>query len=229
MRTFTLLLVLTTAAVAIDAHAEDSDKVLLDNAIEATRTKQFDKARELVFPLAEKGDAAAQFLLGGLNECTDGRRKDEVEMYDMYFRAARNGVPQARRRLVEWLVHDGFTMKPRAPIGYTYRRYVDNPTPEAIDFQARAICHGTLTMNPCKCFGENIRKTMWTIISAGLGNTRARLVATFRPWFYSNYHYEVAEGLAHSYQSGELSGWIRQEYEAVLEQENQLERDPTKR
>lgn len=217
--------IIFSAALVLIPGRLSAGEINLAPAMDAIKSKNFALADQLLRPLADDDHAEAQFWMAHINECAVSGRKNETEMYDMYFRAAKAGHLRARRRLVEWVMHSGFEMKPGAAIGYTYRRYVKDPTPEAIDFEARSMCYGSFISHPCECFGGDVRKTMWTIISADLGNGRARLVDTFRPLFYSSYHYQTAESLARSYHAGELSNWMRIEYEAVLAEEGRLKQE----
>jgi len=70
-------------------------------AMDAYNAGEFEKAYDGWLPLAESGNAAAQFNVGLLYERGEGRERDSEEAIRWYVQAAENGFAQAQFRLGE--------------------------------------------------------------------------------------------------------------------------------
>jgi TPR repeat protein len=70
-------------------------------AMEAYGAGDFETAYSLWLPLAEAGNAAAQFNIGLLNERGEGRDRDIAEALAWYAKAAESGFARAQFRLGE--------------------------------------------------------------------------------------------------------------------------------
>jgi|GEM_PF-1307823 len=72
----------------------------LEDAKAAIQNEDFEKAFELLGPLAEENNAEAQFLLGSLYINGDGVEKDDTKGLSWIMKSARQGYDQARTRAV---------------------------------------------------------------------------------------------------------------------------------
>ena len=70
----------------------------LEDAKAAIQNEDFEKACELLRPLAEEYNAEAQFLLGSLYVNGQGVEKDDTEGMSWVMKAARQGYAEARSR-----------------------------------------------------------------------------------------------------------------------------------
>ena len=63
--------------------------------------KEYDKAKELVLPLAEEGDMNAQYLMGAIYLLSDGEDKDINIAMSWFKRAAEQGHEVAQMMVAE--------------------------------------------------------------------------------------------------------------------------------
>jgi len=70
-------------------------------AMDAYNAGDFETAYDEWLPLAEAGNAAAQFNVGLLHERGEGRERDVEKALEWYVKAAENGFAQAQFRLGE--------------------------------------------------------------------------------------------------------------------------------
>lgn len=83
----TLLVLMFLAAKTLSAAAQDG----LDQGLAAYRSADYAKAAEIWRPLAEKGNAAAQYRLGTLYAEGKGVAQDDKEAFKWFQRAAEKG------------------------------------------------------------------------------------------------------------------------------------------
>lgn len=80
------------------------DTRLFNTLIDAQQyisNKEYDKAKELVSPLAEEGDMNAQYLMGAIYILSDGEDKDINIAMSWFKRAAEQGHEAAQRMVAE--------------------------------------------------------------------------------------------------------------------------------
>jgi TPR repeat protein len=68
----------------------------LDDAIAAYRSGDYVKALQIMRPLAEKGDATAQFRLGSMYAEGKGVVRDDKAAFEWFLKAAQQGDPMAQ-------------------------------------------------------------------------------------------------------------------------------------
>ena len=85
------------APCVLDTHSFDT---LLD-AQQHMSNKEYDKAKELVSPLAEEGDMNAQYLMGAIYILSDGEDKDINIAMSWFKRAAEQGHEAAQMMVAE--------------------------------------------------------------------------------------------------------------------------------
>lgn len=85
------------APCVLDTHLFDT---LLD-AQQHMSNKEYDKAKELVSPLAEEGDMNAQYLMGAIYILSDGEDKDINIAMSWFKRAAEQGHEAAQMMVAE--------------------------------------------------------------------------------------------------------------------------------
>lgn len=90
--TFTLIVLISLAARALPASAQDG----LEEGMAAYRSADYVKAVELWRPLAEKGDATAQYRLGTMYAEGKGVAPDDKEAFKWFQRAGEKGNAAAQ-------------------------------------------------------------------------------------------------------------------------------------
>lgn len=91
---------LATLAIAAALFAAPLAQALADpQALAAYQAKNYREAMRLYKPLAEQGDAEAQYYIGHMCEKGEGVRKDEREVAKWYRRSAEGGYAPAQYRL----------------------------------------------------------------------------------------------------------------------------------
>lgn len=85
------------APCVLDTHLFDT---LLD-AQQHMSNKEYDKAKELVLPLAEEGDMNAQYLMGAIYLLSDGEDRDINIAMSWFKRAAEQGHKAAQMMVAE--------------------------------------------------------------------------------------------------------------------------------
>ena len=93
----TASLFMATALFGAPSHAETMPPN--SQALMAYQAKNFREAMRIYRPLAEKGDAEAQYYVGRMYEKGEGVRKDEREVVKWYHRSAEGGYAAAQYRL----------------------------------------------------------------------------------------------------------------------------------
>ena len=83
------------AVVALAVTTSPALAVRYSDAETAYLQGRFDTARRMLVPLAQKGDKRAQYLLGRQYQLGQGVRKDPVQAYVWYSRAAKQGHAEA--------------------------------------------------------------------------------------------------------------------------------------
>lgn len=84
---------LSSAALTSPALAD------MQTARDAFQLGQFDKSVTELTPVANSGNAEAEFLLGSIYSLGLGRPVDETRGFEFYFRSASKGHPAAQLRL----------------------------------------------------------------------------------------------------------------------------------
>ena len=90
--TLVLVVLISLAGKVLPAAAQDA----LDQGLAAYRSADYAKAAEIWRPLAEKGDAAAQYRLGTLYAEGKGVAQDDKEAFKWFQRAAEKGDASAQ-------------------------------------------------------------------------------------------------------------------------------------
>ena len=90
---------LLAAAALATTFAAPAVSGPLEDGVDAYHDKAFDKAAEIWRPLAEKGDPAAQYLLGTLYVEGKGVERDDTTAFTWFQRAANQGDARAQYNL----------------------------------------------------------------------------------------------------------------------------------
>ena len=77
----------------------DTPEQQFQQGLEATKRGDYQTAFKLWLPLAEQGDAQAQFNLGLMYDKGQGVKQDDVEAVKWYRKAAEQGLAQAQLNL----------------------------------------------------------------------------------------------------------------------------------
>lgn len=85
------------APCVLDTHLFDT----LIDALQHMSNKEYDKAKELVSPLAEEGDMNAQYLMGAIYMLSDSEDKDINIAMSWFKRAAEQGHEVAQMMVAE--------------------------------------------------------------------------------------------------------------------------------
>lgn len=85
------------APCTLDTHLFDT----LIDAQQHMSNKEYDKAKELVLPLAEEGDMNAQYLMGAIYLLSDGEDRDINIAMSWFKRAAEQGHEAAQKMVAE--------------------------------------------------------------------------------------------------------------------------------
>ena len=100
--TKTLLTTALLGASVFSFHSTawaDTPEQQLQQGLEATKRGDYQTAFKLWLPLAEQGDASAQFNLGMMYDKGEGVKQDDVEAVKWYRQAAEQGYAKAQYNL----------------------------------------------------------------------------------------------------------------------------------
>lgn len=105
---------------------------------------QYDKARELWTPLAENGDARAQYAIGRLYEKGKGVERDFAQAFVWYRKAAEKNHPDSQYRLAVGYAYGLGTKKDEAEALSWLRKAANNNQKRAQKVLAQAYEEGRL-------------------------------------------------------------------------------------
>lgn len=94
-----LAVVLLTVAVPVNAGDACASLIPFAEAERAYNAQDYARAMELALPLAEAGNADAQYLVGRMYEKGQGVKKDKAKILTWYRRAAEGGNAKAQYKL----------------------------------------------------------------------------------------------------------------------------------
>lgn len=87
------------ASAFADNHTETDVDPKLNAALVAYEHRDFKKALRLLTPVATRGEAEAQFIVGRIHDLGLGTKKDLKKAEDWYRKAAKQGHPRAQHNL----------------------------------------------------------------------------------------------------------------------------------
>ncbi len=94
-----LAVVLLTVAVPLNAGDGCASPIVFADAERAYSAQDYARAMELALPLAEAGNADAQYLVGRMYEKGRGVKKDKAKILTWYRRAAEGGNAKAQYKV----------------------------------------------------------------------------------------------------------------------------------
>ena len=124
---FILVVLISVAARALPAAAQDAP----DPGVAAYRSADYAKAAEIWRPLAEKGDATAQYRLGSLYAEGKGVAQDDKEAFKWFRRAAEKGNAAAQYNVGASYAGGVGVAKDEAEAAKWFRRAADQGMPFA--------------------------------------------------------------------------------------------------